>query len=469
MSQQLKSLCAVLSNIHPGRDNKVEWAHIRSQSSHIMHHCSPNTFDHHLILLLQTFGNIKPGSSNCVEWHSIRGVCNGLLSTFHNGNHFDIFTNLLCHLTTIYPGHDNISEWNAIRSTSTNTLASLALFIQTNKQRQNDKELAELKEKNERLEQQRKASELATKEALLHTQDLLLNTTREQLRPLEQEMKDVQQQIAIQNQMHYPMQGVQYDAHTKFIVTFGITGDGKSTLCNRLCGDDSKKGNKGPFKALRSGDSVTVKIAYKPCTLSHNKCIIVDCPGCDDSKHHDVHHANNLAKFLCGINGVDAFILVQNGTNIRFKASLQKMIDDYVNNFGADAFWSHLVIVLTNIEPHLLDDDDDDDDGGLQGMKGEFVAKLNEKFKQSKKYKIPVLNIGWFGYDFNQWRCAFIRRINRGIKPQKVICDKMIPPIKKLLDRKGKLQQNITKHQQKVREIAESIANLRKEIEILKQ
>ena len=70
----------------------------------------------------------------------------------------------------------------------------------------------------------------------------------------------------------------------------------------------------------------------------------------------DIHHANNLSLFLCGTSGVNAFILVKNGTNIRLRSSLQSMIESYQNTFGIEDFWSHLIIIFTNIEPHLIDE-----------------------------------------------------------------------------------------------------------------
>ena len=41
----------------------------------------------------------------------------------------------------------------------------------------------------------------------------------------------------------------------KQLVLLGITGHGKSTFGNRLCGDTSKYGNKGQFKATNDTSS----------------------------------------------------------------------------------------------------------------------------------------------------------------------------------------------------------------------
>ena len=41
--------------------------------------------------------------------------------------------------------------------------------------------------------------------------------------------------------------GYTRDPSQKIMVMIGKTGHGKSTFCNRICGDTSKKGNEGPF------------------------------------------------------------------------------------------------------------------------------------------------------------------------------------------------------------------------------
>ena len=54
------------------------------------------------------------------------------------------------------------------------------------------------------------------------------------------------------------------DPNIKQLVLLGKTGDGKSTFGNRLTGDTSTYGNKGPFKATNDTSSGMIELdSYK--------------------------------------------------------------------------------------------------------------------------------------------------------------------------------------------------------------
>ena len=179
--------------------------------------------------------------------------------------------------------------------------------------------------------------------------------------------------------------------------------------------------------------TVTQKIQCVETDIDGNKCIIVDSPGFDDTNGDDTHHANNLCEHLNAWGGVNAFVLVQNGTNIRLKNSIQTMMKQFEDNFGADSFWNNLVIVLTYIESKSVIKK-------IANKEEELIEKLHEIFPQSKDYVIPILFIGFNdGYNWNKWRLEFIQYV----KGEKCVCDKMKQPISILkqnkfqLDRKG--------------------------------
>ena len=73
------------------------------------------------------------------------------------------------------------------------------------------------------------------------------------------------------------------DASTKIIITLGPTGGGKSTLCNRMSGDKSLLGDKGPCKTSGDSKSCTQSNAKLVVEIGGHKITIIDTPGIGDS------------------------------------------------------------------------------------------------------------------------------------------------------------------------------------------
>ena len=134
--------------------------------------------------------------------------------------------------------------------------------INEENERRRQRELAEQRRVQQENERRQRQQLLAANQSLLVNQRTLVNAVRERMLPLQQEMKSVEGEIEEQEQMVYPMDEVKCDENVNLWVTLGITGDGKSTLCNRLFGDKSRKGNKGPFEAKRSGQSGYVFMVF---------------------------------------------------------------------------------------------------------------------------------------------------------------------------------------------------------------
>ena len=212
------------------------------------------------------------------------------------------------------------------------------------------------------------------------------------------------------------------DNNTKFMVILGNTGDGKSTLCNRLNDDKSEYGDKGPFLVSDDAKSQTKKVKHIEYHKYNTKYIIVDTPGINDSEQNDDSHINDLVNYLYGCGGVNAFILVRNGTNIRFDANFQKMLNQYQDYFG-QKFWNHLIIVLTRIE-------------GKERKR--FYEKRKDKELQNILYKhydlkqkgmrqakdIPIYTIGSDSYN----ECVNMIR-NEVCKREKFECSDLKSPI----------------------------------------
>jgi len=139
------------------------------------------------------------------------------------------------------------------------------------------------------------------------------------------------------------------DDSTKVIVTLGMTGGGKSTLCNRLKGDQSTFGNQGGCPTSGDGRSCTQNNAKVVVQIGQRRVTVVDTPGFGDSGGRDRQHSNRLCTYLKGCGGINAFVLVRNGANVRFDQAFQGMLRQYHQMFGR-GFFERLIIVATRIE-----------------------------------------------------------------------------------------------------------------------
>ena len=86
--------------------------------------------------------------------------------------------------------------------------------------------------------------------------------------------------------------GYTRDASQIVLVMFGKIGQGKSTLCNRICDDTSKKGNQGPFgvSSKKTEAGTTEVISHIKTTDKGDEkesILIVDTPGWDDLEEKD--------------------------------------------------------------------------------------------------------------------------------------------------------------------------------------
>eukprot|EP01084_Bolivina_argentea_P274543 467988_1 len=137
------------------------------------------------------------------------------------------------------------------------------------------------------------------------------------------------------------------DPNIKQLVLLGITGDGKSTFGNRLCGDTSKKGKSAPFKASNSATSETTRIKKQIVDTDVARVAVVDTPGIFDSSGDDRFHTNDLIEFLRGCGGVNAFILVKTRFPPRFEDTYKNVLQNLEALFGRD-FWKYVIFVLTH-------------------------------------------------------------------------------------------------------------------------
>eukprot|EP00485_Elphidium_margaritaceum_P001354 CAMPEP_0202701190 /NCGR_PEP_ID=MMETSP1385-20130828/14293_1 /ASSEMBLY_ACC=CAM_ASM_000861 /TAXON_ID=933848 /ORGANISM="Elphidium margaritaceum" /LENGTH=340 /DNA_ID=CAMNT_0049358549 /DNA_START=53 /DNA_END=1071 /DNA_ORIENTATION=- len=288
----------------------------------------------------------------------------------------------------------------------------------------------------------------AAKSRLVHSSNRLqdeLNHLQRECKEIEQERSELDSKIQDEEKAMSTFRHVRNDETVKFLVAIGSSGDGKSTVLNRLEGDLSKWGDNGSFESGDSDQSVTTKLFHKECTIRSVSSVLVDTPGYNDTKKRDNLHFNNLATYLYGCGGVDAFLLVVNGTKIRFDRNLQDMLQCYDRFFGA-MFWNHLIIVLVRIEGVEKEKYDNTNRGE------KLKQNLNETFGLDDTCNVPIIPIG-YDADFTafcgQVMDAAIEIANHN---SKLSCGAIKSPIKKHRTKRRALMNRISQLNDKIRD-----------------
>jgi predicted GTPase len=138
------------------------------------------------------------------------------------------------------------------------------------------------------------------------------------------------------------------------IVLIGDTGDGKSTLGNRLSGDLSLAGTDGPFHTSNAANSDTDTIHVSNFTRDRVSFCVVDTPGFCDSRGTDKSNASMIAAMLQKLGTVNAFMLVRDVNHTRFDSNFQKTLTNVTAMLG-DSFWRNVIVVLTHVDFPLLE------------------------------------------------------------------------------------------------------------------
>jgi len=142
------------------------------------------------------------------------------------------------------------------------------------------------------------------------------------------------------------MEGLSSSTPPLGVALFGLTGDGKSTLCNWLAGkeDVCQAGS-----ALQS-ETTEVTVATLPWfnDESQGQLVLADTPGISDTEGRDAHQWIATVKNIkLGLPMLDAVILVVNFAQERMNQDRRDMISVLRDSFGYD-LWKHFAVVFTH-------------------------------------------------------------------------------------------------------------------------
>eukprot|EP01084_Bolivina_argentea_P033934 62751_1 len=329
-----------------------------------------------------------------------------------------------------------------------------------------DKKMAEMKRQQQlvaqrqqqeyerkRKEQQQKHN-MQVKQTLMNSKNELVSDRQRvissELYQVQTHISNINNQIVTEEKAIYKFSVERSDKSNRIIVLIGNTGDGKSTLANRLCCDVSVLANNGPFETSNANQSCTLKMQK----YNKNKLCVIDCPGWNDGNGNDNAHTNNLCAFLRGSGGINAFIVVRNATNCRFDANFQRKLQGLGYVFG-DAFWKNLIIVLTHVDKGMRE---------MQFANGNKTKQMKEdvsKLCNGLNKNVAVIPIGLDNYS------GKLKMIMNNVSYNRFMCDNIRSPIDDLKAKKNTLINKQTGIQHRINVIKNNINNVDRQINAL--
>ena len=252
------------------------------------------------------------------------------------------------------------------------------------------------------------------------------------------------------------------------LVLLGRTGTGKSVLTNRLSGDDSKLGNKGPAKSSRASKSCTTHPEIIPCKKIGGRTLYtVDSGGFADTEDRDEDHTNMLCKFLRGCGGINAFVLTKNCADPRITKETKEALEIYEDCFGAD-FYKHMIIVGSHADADSTELDAWESDE--IDLRAELVKSLklkrNKELSKNDREGIPTIPIGVENFEEAVEEIQSLLKTKFGNK----ITDPVLnSPIDKLEKVTQKLRLKCEQVRKEVDQFVNEVTSLASRLELIKK
>ena len=95
----------------------------------------------------------------------------------------------------------------------------------------------------------------------------------------------------------------------KIACLIGVTGQGKSSLANSLCGEMKFKTSNAMISETTDVECILTNFFGEP---GKEILLVIDTPGIGDSRHIDSNHIHNIVVSLKTIGYVHSFVIVIN-------------------------------------------------------------------------------------------------------------------------------------------------------------
>jgi len=138
------------------------------------------------------------------------------------------------------------------------------------------------------------------------------------------------------------------------IVVFGHVGNGKSTFCNTLIGDNTGLS----FKESAAAAEETLETVGKEGMFDGVRVCAIDTPGYGGAEGNTAKHIVNMADFIIKNTDVQVFVLVLNYQFPRFDEEMYRFFQLITGMYPGESWLNHLAIVWTRYYPEHSNDEE---------------------------------------------------------------------------------------------------------------